>query len=222
MGKEYSLNQSMNASSYENQVNLEAHFDKVARLILNHAILKAGEIIFRFTEIEFYFYNEAYHKDPFIHKHALQKLTGHWYFHGSGLDITFGDGINFGGILIRGIKRTSPEGDIYIDGPLNVVTEIFKSFGNMSVKEHLFHILETSDIVKSPIVKSTRVGLKPKGNSNHHEYYYRYISFPFDPDHMYSEKTVVAGSLLNHARQIDEKELTTASINEKFGWKILK
>ncbi|HUX95056.1 MAG TPA: hypothetical protein VMV47_04925 [Bacteroidales bacterium] len=223
MGKDFVLNQIVNTSSFKDQESLEAHFDKVAQLILNRTILRIDKNTCRFTEIEFYFYDEAYHKDPFIHKHDLQKLPGQWYFHGSGLDLTFGDLINYGGVLIRGIKKTGPVGDIYIDGPLNVVTEIFKSFGNMAIKEHLFHIYETNDIEQYPIVKSTRVGLKPNESSNFHELFYRYISFPFEPSHKYAEKIKVASALLKTEKQFDKsKQLTVSDINSLYGWRILK
>jgi hypothetical protein len=52
------------------------------------------------------FYNHntsSQHPDEYAHQHAEQAKSNTWYFHGSGLDITFGDKEIYGGILIRSI-----------------------------------------------------------------------------------------------------------------------
>ncbi|MBN1184308.1 MAG: hypothetical protein JXB49_18605 [Bacteroidales bacterium] len=220
MKANFKINQRMNARSFNADNSLEKHFNTVAYLIMNHSILEIDKNSYRLTEIEFYFYNEDFHEDPYIHKHRLQLMTGQWYFHGSGLDITFGDGKNYGGILIRGIKSLTGDENSFISGPLNVVQEIFSSFGNIGIKDHLFRIIETNDIPSEDIVKSTRVGLKEKEPTGFKEKYYRYLTCPFEPGHKYTEKTIVAQSMLKN--EIKLRSYSKKEINDGFKWKILK
>ena len=102
-----------------NQTNLqtiEEDFMRVAEEILNTHILQVDSEEYRISNIEFYFYNHTNHKDE--NSHALkynrakerQLLNSKWYLHKisinpnykhKGLDFTFGDGVSFGGILIK-------------------------------------------------------------------------------------------------------------------------
>ncbi|MCK4654590.1 MAG: hypothetical protein KAU01_09090 [Candidatus Cloacimonetes bacterium] len=60
-------------------------FDTVAEEILNKCILvinnKEKEISYRITEIEFYYYDECKHPDPYVHRDCRQRLNAQWYFH---------------------------------------------------------------------------------------------------------------------------------------------
>ena len=66
----------------------------------------------------------AEHPDPFTHGESLQLQCGRWYFHRSngvyrggsfkGLDLTFGDGTLYGGVLFRGLEMMD---GTFIDGP---------------------------------------------------------------------------------------------------------
>src|ERR1043165_4334096 len=97
-------------------------FTQIADRLLQGTQLIVGKQPHRFVEAEFYYYNDQ-HPDVFAHRDPLQLHVGRWYFHrtrgtyrsGSfkGMDLTFGDGKAFGGILIRSIER--PDG-ILIDG----------------------------------------------------------------------------------------------------------
>jgi hypothetical protein len=90
-------------------------FTAIAQQLLNHSLLVVGEEPHRLAEIEFYCYEEA-HPDRFAHCDRLQQECGRWYFHrtrgqyrgGSfkGLDLTFGDGTMYGGILLRSIETS--------------------------------------------------------------------------------------------------------------------
>lgn len=93
-----------------------------ARLMNGRRLIVAGEP-YRIVEVEFY-YHSAGHPDVFAHRDPIQVECGRWYFHktrgvyrgGSfkGIDLTFGNGRDHGGILVRGIE--TPE-DQLIDGP---------------------------------------------------------------------------------------------------------
>ena len=90
-------------------------------------------------EIEIYYYSKG-HPDIFTHSDEIQLKRGCWYFHkkeGSfkGLDITFGDGASYGGILLRAIE--SLDNSVYIEGPSKLVDEILRLHGHKKVRDLL-------------------------------------------------------------------------------------
>jgi hypothetical protein len=136
------VNEASNAVQLENDFNEVAHL-----LLLQNNFMVAGKA-YQFLDIEFYFYDEKIHPDPYSHSFQYassvrkkQSVTGSWYFHRftgiekythtrRGLDITYGDGKKerYGGILIRGIKNLQ-DGRI-ISGPSRVVAEIILAGDN--------------------------------------------------------------------------------------------
>ena len=111
---------------------------KIARKLFNNYGIECNNKVFRFAEIEFYYYDsKQYLKDPSHHK--WQEVTyprndykgGELFYHLSGIDICFDSQYNeesgrFGGILIRSIK----DGDKIIAGPLNCKDEILNACKN--------------------------------------------------------------------------------------------
>lgn len=124
------------------QTQLEKEFHKVAKLLLLQSNLMVANKAYELMDIEFYFYNEKIHPDPYSHSFQYassvrkkQSVTGSWYFHRftgiekythtrRGLDITYGNGEKqrYGGILIRAIKNLQE--NRIISGPSRVVGEI--------------------------------------------------------------------------------------------------
>lgn len=102
--------------------SMEKIFYDVAKSILNEKVLKIQNIEIELTEIEFYFFDEKTHNDPFVHQDKLLKETHNYiYVHKKawqrgGAGITFGNGIFLGSILMRGIKHR----DAYIAGSATV------------------------------------------------------------------------------------------------------
>ena len=147
-----------------NNENIEKSFSIVATDIMNNWILKTNEISYRICELEFYYKSDS-HQDPYIHGHELQKQMGKWYFHGSGLDLTFGsEGIS-GSILIRAIYNLDEEKYIY--GPLNTVTELLSNLpgiygGDFSLQFEQDNKgkIKSEDKIKS--IEAPRVGLSPE------------------------------------------------------------
>ena len=72
--------------------NIIDDFARIADDLMNRWILKCEGSQYRITEIEFYFQSDS-HNDMYTHAHKLQKETGRWYFHGSGVDLSFGSDI---------------------------------------------------------------------------------------------------------------------------------
>jgi len=97
-------------------------FEELAKMLFNeYEIIKRG-IHYEFLEIEFYFFNSN-HKDDMTYERTIKE--GRWFFHPSGVDISFDSDVSkgyYGGILVRSIKK---EDGTIINGPLKVVYEIF-------------------------------------------------------------------------------------------------
>jgi hypothetical protein len=82
-----------------------------AQEIMNQYILHIDGIVCELTEIEFYYFDCKNHSDIYVHQNELQKNTSDFlYAHQNswgnygGIDLTFGSGTYYGGILIRAIK----------------------------------------------------------------------------------------------------------------------
>ncbi len=161
-----------------NKGTIDTDFQRIANDILNHWVLKVEDALFRITEIEFYYKNAEYHIDSYIHGHELQKQKGKWYFHGSGIDITFGDGEAFGGILIRAIYNITDKKYCY--GPLNCILEIFSNLTSIYKSEMSFCLIPSTKglfEIEKPI-RTPRVGLNPEKDTIMHSKYYRFLIMP--------------------------------------------
>ena len=137
MGKDFELfkNPFEGLSNYE---SIQYKCAEIARELFSNYHLACGNETFRFTEIEFYYYDKAmYLKNKNLNK--WQEVTyprdnyqgGQLFYHLSGIDICFDSQYNeesgrFGGILIRSIK----DGDKIIAGPLNCKDEILNACKN--------------------------------------------------------------------------------------------
>lgn len=86
-------------------------------------VITTDKTLYEIIEIEFYLYTPE-HRDVITYPRIIDE--GRWFFHQSGVDITFRsiNGI-FGGILIRGLRKNSGE---YIGGPQKCVVELWHDF----------------------------------------------------------------------------------------------
>lgn len=178
--------------------SIESWFARIASQLLNGSHLVVGDRPHRLVEIEFYYCGDV-HPDPFTHRDRLQLEFGRWYFHrtrgmyrgGSfkGLDLTFGDGKAYGGVLIRSIK--TPDG-ILIDGPslcvdylltkagFNDVAALDEAIGSKVIwdRESPLFLQETDAIEQQQIWRSARVGLSLK-KAKASDQMPRYIMLPY-------------------------------------------
>lgn len=142
-------------------------FKESADRLLNSTIDLDGKK-FELTEIEFYYFNCENHPDTYVHLDPIQKEKNKFYVHKkpwdrAGIDLTFGNGKYFGGILIRGIKV----GDTFVAGPATVKEEIASWFnitkdeGNKELENKLNSIKHSfiENTEKKDIAVSDRVGL---------------------------------------------------------------
>lgn len=123
-----------------------SYFDRIADLIMNHCIIQKGSEEYEIVEIEFYLFDDS-HKDVITYPRNIKK-AGRWFFHPSGVDITFGsnDG-KFGGILLRGMRSVS-DGKLIL-GPLKCVDELWDNFDTFNPDIEEFPRLTTNESGKS-------------------------------------------------------------------------
>ncbi len=179
-------------------------FLSMTERLLNGSQLLVGGKAHRFTEVEVY-YNGEGHADPYAHCDPIQLHCGRWYFHrtngvyrsGSfkGFDLAFGDGRNYGGILIRGLEK--PNGEL-VDGPslcvdylldataAETVARLDKAIGTRVAWEagNSLLLCEAEGLEQRPVCRSARVGItlkRRRGNKDMERFVlkpYRYLSQP--------------------------------------------
>jgi len=180
--------------------NQQNPFDTLAHLLMNFHGIKSGDSIYTITEIEFYFHAEE-HADPYTHCDDEQFTSCKWYFNGMGLDLTFGnkDKIIHGGILIRGIKKSGDK-PVYINGPSNVLKELFSCFEDAFKARSGIYLIELpneNNVNESELYRAKRVGLtqKKEDSNNFRDRKYRYIA-DLNKEHKFKGKEEVIIDLI--------------------------
>ena len=158
-------------------LDINGSFERIANELLNKWILEVNNSKYRIAEIEFYL-KSGQHNDTYTHGHELQKTTGNWYFHGSGIDLTFGTSESYGGILIRAIYNILD--NKYIHGPLNTVTELFSNLGTAYSSSFQFGLTpDTNGLLNyERVFKAPRVGLNPEKDKESFNQNYRFLIMP--------------------------------------------
>lgn len=140
--------------------NVNNRFQKIAETLMGNFVIQKGNKRYSIVEIEFYLYTPI-HQD-FITYPRIMK-SGRWFFHQSGVDLTFKtegellrikerdknnkeiiklnyENCSFGGILIRGIYDI--KGGEYIFGPQKCVSVLWDDFDAFGKTEKEYPILE--------------------------------------------------------------------------------
>ena len=100
-------------------------FEETAELLMNLCSIQKGEKEYEIVDIEFYMYNSQ-HPDVITYPRVME--MGRWFFHSSGVDLTFHSTPDrFGGILIRGIRNVNDDND-QILGPHKCVDALWDNF----------------------------------------------------------------------------------------------
>ncbi|MDE6753072.1 MAG: hypothetical protein K2J82_00495 [Muribaculaceae bacterium] len=136
------------------------YFKEIANLLMNKCVIAKGEKKYEIIEIEFYLF-ALDHQDIITYPRKLS--AGQWFFHQSGVDLTFESSDNqFGGILIRGIKPlgTKNEGDYHpelILGPQKCVDELWDTFYAFKTEPTEYPIIkEDLSIPKDDCIESCK------------------------------------------------------------------
>ena len=114
--------------------NIEQRFEEIAKHLFQGYCIKKGNDQYKLLEIEFYYYTKDFED---IITYPRNVSSGKWFFHDSGVDITFEskctdtdcgcdkrkpNGDYFGGILIRSLLKNDKE---LITGPLKCSWALF-------------------------------------------------------------------------------------------------
>lgn len=157
--------------------NIQSRFNVLAEKLFWQFNIMKGDYIYDFLEIEFYFYNQ-HHKDEITYPRLTER--GLWYFHPSGVDITFeSDKNHFGGILIRSLLKSDKQNNALeiITGPLKCEYELFDKIDISGIDEYNIPRLNVKRIpdVTNPILKRKRKIPKNKQFLHWDEEYCYYI-----------------------------------------------
>ena len=171
----------------EVQSDMTKKFSEIAEKLMNNFVIKANNKDYRLAEIEFYLYEKGKHEDTFIHANVLEEKKPNkaaklqskmacWYFHYSGIDITFGnENGRFGGILIRSLVSSLVNPTNELVGPLKLKNELLNLYQEID-KSRDFLKLSISkkplSIVPKPLV---RFNLGKSGDQKFKEMKYRFI-----------------------------------------------
>lgn len=164
--------------NFQTEATALESFDRIADKISKDINLKINDTYYRFVDFEFYTFSKAI-PDPHTYKNDLQLQSGKLYLHSSGIDITFGDGENYGGILLRSVVKlyegSKPSNGFMkqqYDGPQIVATELFSNLNTLlgsekneiSIIDINGHNQDACFYPAKKVVKTKRVGLTPKTN----------------------------------------------------------
>lgn len=112
-------------ASLQDKKEILAAFEEAARILMNLCSIQKGEKEYEIVDIEFYMYN-SHHPDVITYPRVME--MGRWFFHSSGVDLTFHSTPDkFGGILIRGIRNVNDDND-QILGPQKCVDALWDNF----------------------------------------------------------------------------------------------
>lgn len=158
-------------------------FDKIAKILLNKVAICKGEKIFYIKDIEFYLY-EKNHRDIITYPRICK--AGQWFFHPSGIDISFESSVEvnsndyelfqpilredafFGGVLIRAIypadKAPADACKYNLDGPHKVEWALFDSFDAFNEVTDFPHLIECKHKHEIKPIPNFRKNLKLKEN----------------------------------------------------------
>jgi len=173
-------------------------FASIAQDLLTHYIIQKGEAKYRITDIEFYLYHDG-HKDIITYPRIC--TAGSWFFHSSGVDITFESDVFFpknskkprltsnaffGGILIRGIEKIVPGGkNEPIKGPMLSCDELFDQFDAFGNVQNFPKLAPCDEMDGKPVPVETRFGLNQDADTKVGNILkYNYVDTDIDRDEL--------------------------------------
>ncbi len=221
--------------NFENKETILNEFERIADKFSKNIYIKINNSTYRIVDFEFYAYSESF-PDPQTHKNNIQLENSKFYLHSSGIDITFGDGKSYGGILIRGVVKMFDGADqksgfskTQFDGPQNVATELFSNLNNLTNSEpNEIALIDIEGNKKEAdfypaihLLKTKRVGLTPKADDKE-DYYMnlplRYIAV-LRPSEKFKQKIKGKKSLLKEG--VANQRLSEIQALEIIGYKIV-
>ena len=138
----FTLRNKLSLSNYPKERNdFFEYFKGIANLLMNKCVISRGIANYEILEIEFYLFTPN-HQD--IITYPRNTKAGHWFFHQSGVDLTFeSDEGNFGGILIRGIREVRSGKQVF--GPQNCVNLLWDKFDAFDINPSEYPIITSCE-----------------------------------------------------------------------------
>lgn len=122
----------------ERKEDFTAYFEDIAELLMKNFVIEKGSERYEIVETEFYLYT-AEHPDVITYPRAIG--AGRWYFHQSGVDLTFeSTAERFGGILIRGLRDINDPGN-QIFGPMKCMETLWNHFDAVLIAQAEYPLL---------------------------------------------------------------------------------
>lgn len=116
------------------------NYAAIARALMNNFAISRQGHLFRIVELEFY-HNATDDANNKKKTYERKTAAGDWYFHSSGVDISFESTDSlYGGILIRAIHDEKAQQ--FIKGPQNVVNRLFDRFTALDTPEDFPVLIE--------------------------------------------------------------------------------
>lgn len=115
------------------------YFFEIAKILMNKSVISKRGINYEIVESEFYLFTPN-HQDVITYPRKIN--PGQWFFHQSGVDLTFMSNENqFGGILIRGLRKISGD-KRQIFGPQKCVEELWDKFDAFKLNAEDYPIIK--------------------------------------------------------------------------------
>jgi hypothetical protein len=136
-------------------------FYEIALELFNNYEIRKGKEVYDFLEVEFYYYTDN-HKDVITYPRTSE--VGKWFFHQSGVDITFdSNSKRYGGILIRSLLKNK---EIVITGPRKCEWGLFDTFDAFEIKENELPLIKKKEVsANKEVFKTQRCIPNYKDNS---------------------------------------------------------
>lgn len=132
MGTIEELKRLLSASGKSDAESYFDYFKRIAEILMNNCAISKGKNRYEIVEIEFYFFTPD-HQDVIVYPRT--QPAGQWFFHPSGVDLTFeSNEKQFGGILIRGVRNIDT-GKLTL-GPLNCVNILWDKADAFKIHEN--------------------------------------------------------------------------------------
>ena len=132
--------------------DVDKYFSETADLLMNNYVISKQGIKYEIVEIEFYLFTSG-HQDVITYPRTCK--SGQWFFHSSGVDLTFATtDKQFGGILIRGLREVKGERK-QVFGPQNCVYLLWDKFNAFeAVESEIPTIIPADGCIRSRHIES--------------------------------------------------------------------
>lgn len=138
-----------------NSENVLEIFEQIAKNLFDNFYIQCDTTKYYFTEIEFYYFKKGVWCDNITYERGNRKV-GDLFYHLSGVDICFDCSNNeYGGILIRSMKKINKDKKEMVNGPLNCLIDMLNSCENGQMP----HLMECIEQKTFDILFSKRINL---------------------------------------------------------------